>query len=161
MFNKSNHSSGSTTVIGRGARFTGSLELEGEIHIEGQCEGTIRAKAGISIGSQGSMSGELSGGAVVIAGRAEGTIAAKETLHVLKSGNLRGDIYYGQLMVDPGGVIDGTSHQGTPPPMLVSGVLDAAQNSAPEGESSVFDTRSQPRSVAPETKQDFPAVTSR
>lgn len=159
MFNKGNHASGNTTIIGRGARFTGTLELEGEIHIEGQCEGIIRAKAGISIGSQGSMSGELSGGAVVIAGRAEGTIVAKETLHVLKSGNLRGDIYYGQLMVDPGGVIDGTSHLGPPPPMLSSGTTDAAQNSAPAGDSSVFDTRS--RSVAPEVNQNFPAVTSR
>jgi cytoskeletal protein CcmA (bactofilin family) len=157
MFNKSSQSSGNTTIIGRGARFTGTLELEGEIHIEGQCEGTVRANAGIAIGSQGSMRGELSGGAVLIAGRAEGTIVAKETLHVLKSGSLRGDIYYGQLMVDPGGVIDGTSHQGAPPPMLEA--ADAAQSSATAGESSVFDTR--PRSVAPEAKPDFPAVTSR
>lgn len=118
MFGKRSNHGGHTTIIGRGAQFKGTLELEGDVHIEGHCEGTIRAQTQLSIGPHGSVTGELSGGAVVVAGRVEGTAIAKETLHVLNTGSLQGDVFYGRLQVDPGGVIDGRTHQGPPPALL-------------------------------------------
>lgn len=162
MFSKRNTSVGNTTIIGSGARFKGTLELEGEVHIEGQCEGTIRARAALSVGAQGSVIGELHGGTVVVAGRVEGKVIAKETLRVLKSGNLRGEIYYGQLEVDSGGVIDGTTHQGAPPPLEASDSSgDVEPNPDLVGENKEFDSRSQPRSFPPQAKHGTHAVASR
>ncbi len=120
MFGKPSNHGGHTTIIGRGARLNGTLELEGDVHIEGHCEGTIRAQTQLSIGPHGSVTGELSGGVVVIAGRVEGTAIAKETLHVLNTGSLQGDVFYGRLQVDSGGVIDGRTHQGPPPALLTA-----------------------------------------
>jgi cytoskeletal protein CcmA (bactofilin family) len=108
MFSKR---SDNTTIIGRGARFNGTLELDGAVHIEGQCEGSIRAKGQLSVGANGSAVGELMGSTVLVAGRVEGTVIANEVLHVLPTGNLKGEAFYQRLQVDGGGVIDGSSHQ--------------------------------------------------
>jgi cytoskeletal protein CcmA (bactofilin family) len=132
MFGRRSHHSGKTTIIGCGARFTGTLELEGDVHVEGQCEGTIRAQAQLSIGPHGSVTGELSGGVVVVAGRVEGTAIAKATLHVLNTGSLQGDVFYGQLQVDPGGVIDGRTHQGPPTAMLTASANPDATGELPK-----------------------------
>jgi cytoskeletal protein CcmA (bactofilin family) len=153
MFSKhSNHSSNNTTIIGRGARLKGTLDLEGDVHIEGQCQGAIRAQTQLSIGQDGSVTGELSGDVVVIAGRVEGTAIAKETLHVLSTGSVQGDVFYGRLQVDPGGVIDGRTHQGVPPGALTTSLASEAGREIEEDsheDSVVINTRSKPSSVAP------------
>lgn len=151
---KSKHASldANTTLIGRGARFTGTLEVEGNVHIEGQCEGTIRAQSQLSVGPNGSATGELSGAAVLIAGRVEGTISAKDTLHVLRTGNLKGEIFYGQLQVDSGGVIDGSTHQGPLPAQLPASPAVPALPAVSEGveeQSHIIDTKAKPSSLAP------------
>ena len=145
MFGK--RSSNSTTVIGRGARFVGTLELEGPIHIEGNCEGAIRAQGELSIGPQGSVLGEVTGNVVTIAGRVEGTVVANQSLRVLPTGGLKGDVYYGRLQVDSGGIIDGRSHQGSPPPALGAGEPESEY--LVEEQSGVVETRPQPTSVFP------------
>jgi len=145
MFGK--RSSSSTTVIGRGARFVGTLELEGPVHIEGNCEGAIRAQGELSIGPHGSVIGEVTGNVVTIAGRVEGTVVATQSLHVLPTGGLKGDVYYGRLQVDSGGVIDGQSHQGAPPPALGAGEQDAEYIA--DEESGVVAKQLQPTSVFP------------
>ena len=136
MFGK--QSGSSTTIIGRGARFVGTLDLEGAVHIEGRCEGTVRAQGHLSVGPRGSVVGELAGRMVTIAGQVEGTVVAQETLHVLKTGGMKGDAYYGRLKVDCGGVIDGRTHQGPPP----------AEEAAVE-QTGVIDARPKPPSVYP------------
>ena len=106
---------GNTTIIGKGARFTGTLQLEGAVLIEGHCEGTLRTSGELSVGAAGHVSGEIAGKSVAVAGRVEGLIVASETLLVLSGGHVEGEAYYGKLKVDAGGVIDGRSHQGRPP----------------------------------------------
>jgi cytoskeletal protein CcmA (bactofilin family) len=113
MFGKRS-TEGNTTIIGRGARFVGTLELEGAVFIEGECEGTIRTKSHLALGPGGSVRGELRGNTVSIAGKMLGTIVADETLHVTSTGAVEGEVFYGKLDVKPGGVIDGKTHQGAP-----------------------------------------------
>lgn len=158
MFGKRSSHSSNITIIGHGARFTGTLELEGDVHIEGQCDGTIRAQTQLSIGSHGAVTGELSGGVVIIAGRVEGTVIAKETLHVLATGSLQGDVFYGRLQVDSGGVIDGRTHQGPPQPMLATSVAPEATQpeQGPHEESRVFDARPKLSSMAPPAVAEGP-----
>jgi len=153
MFGKrSSNQTSNTTIVGRGAHFTGTLEVEGDVHVEGQFDGTIHAQAQLSIGPHGSVKGELSGGVVIIAGRVEGKTIAQETLHVLSSGSLQGDIFYGRLQVDSGGVIDGRTHQGAPTPMLTaSATLETAHEpeTEPREESRVIDARPKLNSASP------------
>jgi cytoskeletal protein CcmA (bactofilin family) len=162
MFGKRHSHSNNITVIGRGARFTGTLELEGDVHVEGQCEGKILAQGQLSIGPHGSLRGELAGGVVVIAGNVEGTLIANERLHVTKTGNLRGEVFYGQLQVDPGGVIDGKAQKGPSPSLTkASAAPDASSNldAASQDPSRVIDTRPKLTSVRPPTT-DAPRSTA-
>ncbi len=113
MFGKRG-TAGNTTVIGRGARLVGTIELEGEVYIEGECEGTVRTRSHLGLGAGGSVRGELRGKTVSIAGKVLGSIIAEETLHVTSTGAVEGEVFYGKLDVKPGGVIDGKTHQGAP-----------------------------------------------
>jgi cytoskeletal protein CcmA (bactofilin family) len=156
MFGKTSSHSSNTTIIGRGAHFTGTLELEGDAHVEGQCEGTIRAQTQLSVGQHGSVTGELSAGVVVIAGRVEGTTIARETLHVLSTGSLAGDVFYGRLQVDSGGVIDGRTHQAPPSTMLTPSMAPGSARELEaevQTESVVVDARPRLSSVAPPTAE--------
>ncbi|MBN1610105.1 MAG: polymer-forming cytoskeletal protein [Polyangiaceae bacterium] len=147
MFGKGNN--GSTTIIGRGARFVGTLELEGAAYVEGRCEGTVRAKGELSVGPQGSVFGELVGKVVLIAGQVEGTVIAQERLHVFKTGSLKGDAYYGRLQVDSGGVIDGQSHQGARVAGELGPHVAESFEEPPTEQAGVADTRVRPISVRP------------
>ncbi len=133
-----------TTIIGRGARFVGTLELEGAVHIEGRCEGVVRAQGSLSVGPHGSVVGEVAGNVVRIAGRVEGTAIAQQTLYVLKNGGMKGDAYYGKLQVDCGGVIDGRTHQGPP-------AVDA--EAGPVEQTGVIEARVKTPSAAPATAE--------
>ena len=151
MFGKRSSVS-NTTIIGRGARFSGSLELEGSVLVEGHCEGTIRTGGQLSVGPDGSVVGELSGNTVSVAGRVQGIIVASETLHVLTTGSLDGEVFYGKLQVDSGGVIDGHSHQGTRPPVRASMVPSAGGESVADDASGII-VAARPTSVFPGTAE--------
>lgn len=147
MFGKRNRNN--TTIIGRGARFFGTLELEGAAYIEGRCEGTLRAQGPLSVGSSGSVVGELMGNVVSIAGHVEGTVVAEQTLHVFKNGSVKGDAYYGRLQVDSGGVIDGQTHQG---PRTVAEAVSQSVPSLEDGcveQTGVIEAKVRPISVRP------------
>lgn len=142
---------GNTTIIGKGAQFTGTLVLDGPIVVEGHCEGSIRTNGELSVGPDGSVDGELVGNTVAIAGRVQGTLVAKEALVVLSSGHVEGEVYYGKLKVDTGGIIDGISHQGSRSEARVDPGLAADEESgvvrAPERSVSAFPAAGGARAV--------------
>lgn len=102
------------TVIGHDARFEGTLQLKGAVHIEGEFEGTLEAEGEVSVGPSGRFMGEMIGDRIAVAGKSEGTLVARGQLHVLKTGSALGDIFYQALQVDAGGVVDGALHAGSP-----------------------------------------------
>jgi len=124
MFGKKQNN-GNTTIIGRGAKFVGTLELDGSVLVEGHCDGTIRTQGQLSIGPNGTIEGELKGKTVSVGGKVRGLVVAEETLHVLSSGSLEGEVFYGKLRVDSGGIIDGRSHQGAPKAAVSNSLLPA------------------------------------
>jgi cytoskeletal protein CcmA (bactofilin family) len=150
MFKKRNGNG--TTVVAGGASFEGSLELEGDAHIEGKFEGSLTSAGDISVGPHGCVLGTLTANVVTVAGRAEGTIVAKMALRVLASGGAKGRLYYQSLQVESGGVIAGEVHNGAPPARDVtrdSAAPAATSGSAAPDESVDSEERSHISSVAP------------
>lgn len=104
-------SPGGPTVISRGARFEGTLTIEGGLQIDGHVKGHIVADGGVSVGPDGRIEGEVSADHLALAGHFEGTLAVQGQLHLLPTGVVRGEVRYGALQVDNGAVIEGQTHR--------------------------------------------------
>lgn len=133
MFNKSKGKG--TTVVAAGASFEGTLELQGDAHIEGKFVGSVTSAGDVSVGPEGSVLGTLTANVLTIAGRAEGTIVARSALRVLRSGKAEGRLYYESLHVEAGGVVTGEVRNGSPP-APARAASDQANESDPADEPS-------------------------
>ena len=98
--NKGGAATGSAgaTVIAAGARFKGELQVEGDLEVRGQVNGTIQLIGGVlRIMQGGSVEGEVSAPHVIINGLLEGTCTSAE-VEILESGKMQGIFKGGQSL---------------------------------------------------------------
>ena len=93
------------SIIGEGIDFSGEINTEGNIHIDGTMTGIIRASE-VVIGPNGEFEGEIAADLLIINGAIKGKFTIKN-LHVKKDGLLQGKAKYEILVVDTGGKIQG------------------------------------------------------
>ncbi|MET0389321.1 MAG: polymer-forming cytoskeletal protein, partial [Polyangiales bacterium] len=100
------------TVIGRDAVIEGSIRVIGPIHVDGRIEGTLIAEREASIGSTGSVLGDVMVEALMLDGSIDGNVSVRGHLHVASGGRANGEVRYGSLQVDRGGVLAGSAQHG-------------------------------------------------
>lgn len=111
IFNKGNSmakENNSTTIISKGAKIQGELNLTAKLHIEGECDGKINSSNLISIGKGGIIKGEITASKLIVNGEFNGK-ANCETIEIITGGILKGDIIIKNLIIENGGIFEGTS----------------------------------------------------
>ena len=93
------------SIIGEGIDFSGEINTEGNIHIDGIMKGIIKASE-VVIGPTGEFDGEIIANNFIINGTVKGKFTVGN-LHVRKDGLLQGRAKYEILLVDAGGRIQG------------------------------------------------------
>ena len=93
------------SIIGEGIDFSGEINTEGNIHIDGIMRGIIRANE-VVIGPNGEFDGEIIADILIVNGTIKGKFSIKN-LHIRKEGLLQGRAKYEILVVDIGGRIQG------------------------------------------------------
>ena len=93
------------SIIGEGIDFSGEINTEGNIHIDGIMRGLIKANE-VVIGPNGEFDGEIIADILIINGNIKGKFTIKN-LHIRKDGLLQGRAKYESLVVDIGGKIQG------------------------------------------------------
>ena len=88
------------TVIAKGITFTGVIEGEGIVQIEGRLEGEIKLKGSVTVATTGEVQGPITADAVRVAGDVTGSI--------------HGDVSTCSLVVE-NGRLDGSSKMLVPP----------------------------------------------
>ena len=71
------------SIVGEGTRFSGEVELEGLLRIDGDFSGTILTKGKVLIGKNGRAECTIRAGTVVIGGVIKGNIFAEENEYAL------------------------------------------------------------------------------
>ncbi len=104
IFNEKNSGS-SLSIIAQGIDFSGEINTEGDIHLDGKMKGTIKAEE-VVIGPEGQFEGEISANILVVSGNIKGKFTIKN-LHVKKDGLIQGKAKYEVIVVDAGGNIQG------------------------------------------------------
>ncbi len=112
IFNKSDVKSSSnstgTTIIANGTKIDGKIEIECNLHIDGQFEGTIKSRKIVTIGKSGVVTGEVIADKLIVSGCFTGNVDAG-VVDVLPDGKLFGKILADEFVIERGGFFEGES----------------------------------------------------
>ena len=104
IFNEKKNSS-SLSIIAQGIDFVGEIVTEGNIHIDGNMKGSIKAHE-VVIGPEGDFEGEINSDYLIVSGKSKGKYVVKN-IHIKKEGFIQGKAKYELIVVDAGGKIQG------------------------------------------------------
>ena len=96
------------TFIGDSCRIEGSLNVKGELVINGKVEGTIRCDT-VSAGRGSRIKGKIKARNATFSGAVECQVDVTEHLAIMKTGKVTGGISYGTLSIEKGGILRGKS----------------------------------------------------
>lgn len=95
------------TLIGKKTAVEGSLNVYGNVKIDGKVTGPIDASGDVVVGKSASIKGDISATNVIIAGNVEGNINAKGQLSIKSTAYVSGEHTAFSLTVDEGSVFKG------------------------------------------------------
>ena len=104
-FFKDRNNNNTLTIIGEGIDFSGEVNTEGNIHVDGIMRGTIKAQE-VVVGPKGDFDGEITADILIVNGNIKGKFNIKN-LQVRKNGILQGKMKYEVIIVEAGGKILG------------------------------------------------------
>ena len=93
------------SIISADVKMTGTIVSTGEIDINGQIEGDVRASA-LTVGETGAVKGEVIAESVVIRGTVEGRIRGRK-VQLCTGAKVRGDIFHASLAIEPNAIFEG------------------------------------------------------
>ncbi len=96
-----------TTVIAHDAQWKGDITSEGDVHIYGRFDGSVRARVTIFVAEGAEVDAALASDSIVVAGSSKGSVRAQSRFEVLPSGRVAGDIVSPTLVVHEGSTIAG------------------------------------------------------
>ena len=97
------------TLVGEGSHFEGRIKSEASLRIEGMVTGDMECTGDVTIGERGIVKSNISARNIIIAGSVHGNIMSKGILKITATGKLYGNTTTASLMIDEGGLFQGTS----------------------------------------------------
>jgi cytoskeletal protein CcmA (bactofilin family) len=113
------------TFFSAGSRIEGTLELEGEVKLDGQISGKVAGTGVIVIGEHANLQADVSAPMIVVHGVVRGELRATDRLELHRTAKVKGVISAPRLRVDEGAVFEGECKMA---------IKDAAKVDAPRAE---------------------------
>ncbi|TAN31522.1 polymer-forming cytoskeletal protein [bacterium] len=100
---------GGTNVVNLGPRDSlhGRLEIQGDLKIQGNVEGELKASGDVTVDSTAAIQASIEGSNVSVRGQVTGNVTAKRRLTLGGSGHLNGDVKVSRLTVEDGATLNG------------------------------------------------------
>jgi len=114
MFKDNKRVSATDTLIGLGTHIEGKLICEANLRIEGEHSGDIECLGDVIIGENGMARSNITARDITIAGKVYGEVTAKGRLTITATGQLTGSISAQGIIVQDGGMLNGTCHMERP-----------------------------------------------
>ncbi|MBB6093529.1 cytoskeletal protein CcmA (bactofilin family) [Povalibacter uvarum] len=99
-------------VLGPTLRFKGELSAEEDFILQGQLEGSINHTQSVTIGTDGSVVGNIHARHITIDGKVEGDLHATEAVVVHATGELTGNIFAPKVGIVEGAFFNGRVEMG-------------------------------------------------
>ena len=104
------------SIISADLTIKGDLVTSGEIHIDGEVFGDIRARA-VTIGEHADIHGEIVAESIVVKGKVTGRMRGR-AVHLTRTARTTGDIWHKTLGVEGGAIIQGQCRHMDEPDMV-------------------------------------------
>jgi cytoskeletal protein CcmA (bactofilin family) len=94
-------------VLGPTLRFRGELSAQEDLIVQGSVEGSITHTQSLTIGTDGTMKGDIRARVIVIDGKVEGDLYATESVNIRATAKVKGNVFAPRV-----GISDGAFFQG-------------------------------------------------
>ncbi len=112
------------SVLGPTLRFKGDLAADEDLIVQGRVEGSILHSKSLTIGSEGTMIGNIRARRIVIEGKVEGDLYALEGITVRETGQVKGNLFAPRIAILDGarfnGAVDMNNAPAVPNPVVRS-----------------------------------------
>ena len=94
--------------LGKNTSFVGKMTFEGMARLDGKFDGEIFSGDILILGENAVINGEISVETLVVDGKVRGNVSATGKIEIHSTGRLYGDIATPSLVIEEGGLFDGT-----------------------------------------------------
>jgi cytoskeletal protein CcmA (bactofilin family) len=95
------------SVLGPTLRFRGELSAQEDLVIQGSVEGSITHTQSLTVGTDGSMKGDIRARVIIIDGKVEGDLYATESVNVRATAKVKGNIFAPRVGITEGAFFQG------------------------------------------------------
>ena len=95
------------TTIGESMRIKGEITSSEELFVNGEVEGKLELKHGLTIGPHGKANASIRAKEVIVAGSVKGNVEASERVILRKGANLVGDVKTAGIVIEDGAYFKG------------------------------------------------------
>ncbi len=95
------------SVLGPTLKFRGELSAQEDLIIQGSVEGSITHTQSLTVGTDGSMKGDIRARIIVIDGKVEGDLYATESVNIRATAKVKGNVYAPRVGITEGAFFQG------------------------------------------------------
>jgi cytoskeletal protein CcmA (bactofilin family) len=95
------------SVLGPTLRFRGELSAQEDLIIQGSVEGSITHTQSLTVGTDGTMKGDIRARVIIIDGKVEGDLYATESVNVRATAKVKGNIFAPRVGITEGAFFQG------------------------------------------------------
>ena len=95
------------SVLGPTLRFRGELSAQEDLIVQGSVDGSITHTQSLTIGTDGSMKGDIRARVIVIDGKVDGNLYATESVNIRATAKVRGNVFAPRVAIQDGAFFQG------------------------------------------------------
>jgi cytoskeletal protein CcmA (bactofilin family) len=95
------------SVLGPTLRFKGELSAQEDLIIQGSVEGSITHTQSLTVGTDGTMKGDIRARVIVIDGKVEGDLYATESVNIRATAKVKGNVFAPRVGITEGAFFQG------------------------------------------------------
>jgi cytoskeletal protein CcmA (bactofilin family) len=88
-------------------RFRGELSAQEDLIVQGSVEGSITHTQSLTIGTDGSMTGNIRARVIVIDGKVDGDLYATESVNIRATAKVKGNVFAPRIAIQDGAFFQG------------------------------------------------------
>lgn len=120
MFGNEKQAENLNTFIAEGTRFQGSIEVRGNLRIDGQVEGSVESTGSVFVGEPAIVNADVQAREATVAGRLRGRVVGLERVALLPGCRLEGDVHAMSFKIEDGAYFHGNCVMGESEPLAGS-----------------------------------------
>jgi cytoskeletal protein CcmA (bactofilin family) len=104
---KATETASRASILGPTLRFKGELSAQEDLIVQGSVEGSITHTQSLTVGTDGTMKGDIRARVIVIDGKVEGDLYATESVSIRATAKVKGNVFAPRVGISEGAFFQG------------------------------------------------------